>query len=125
MAIDRTAAGHPVTPDGRYFVVRGRLWRMSDPSLDDAERQRLVNQLMDARRAVGTAKRASDEEGERIAHALVDSAKYALGERGPVWWDDGAPDLNRRMARGTSYAGWFAGVEACRFDENREPVIPP
>jgi len=22
---------HPVTPDGRYFVVRGRLWRMSNP----------------------------------------------------------------------------------------------
>jgi len=21
---------HPVTPDGRYFVVRGKLWRMSD-----------------------------------------------------------------------------------------------
>jgi hypothetical protein len=20
---------HPVTPDGRYFVVRGRLWRMA------------------------------------------------------------------------------------------------
>lgn len=30
---------HPVTPDGRYFVVRGRLWRMADPSLaeDDGE----------------------------------------------------------------------------------------
>jgi hypothetical protein len=25
--------GHPVTPDGRYFVVRGRLWPMSNPSL--------------------------------------------------------------------------------------------
>jgi len=21
---------HPVTPDGRYCVVRGKLWRMSD-----------------------------------------------------------------------------------------------
>jgi hypothetical protein len=22
---------HPVTPDDRYFVVRGRLWRMANP----------------------------------------------------------------------------------------------
>jgi hypothetical protein len=29
---------HPVTPDGRYFVVRGRLWRMANPGLDEAER---------------------------------------------------------------------------------------
>ena len=25
---------YPHTPDGRYFVVRGRLWRTSDPHLD-------------------------------------------------------------------------------------------
>ena len=31
----------------------------------------------------------------------------ALGERGPVWWTDGAPDLGRRMARNTPYAEWF------------------
>jgi hypothetical protein len=24
---------HPVTPDGRYFVVRGRLWRPANPGL--------------------------------------------------------------------------------------------
>ena len=24
---------HPVTPDGRYFVVRGKLWRMANPNL--------------------------------------------------------------------------------------------
>jgi hypothetical protein len=40
----------------------------------------------------------------------VDAAKRALGERGPVWWTDGAPDLNRRMAKGTPYAEWFAGL---------------
>ena len=28
----------------------------------------------------------------------------ALGERGPVWWTDGAPDLNRQMARNTALA---------------------
>ena len=41
----------PVTPDGRYFVVQGRLWRMSDPALETAQRESLVKQLMDARAA--------------------------------------------------------------------------
>jgi hypothetical protein len=40
------AAAYPVTPDGRYFVVRGRLWRCSDPSLDEGTRQALVGELM-------------------------------------------------------------------------------
>nr|CUT16714.1 hypothetical protein CDS [Bradyrhizobium sp.] len=31
---------HPVTPDGRYFVVRGRLWRMSDPDLAVQDKER-------------------------------------------------------------------------------------
>lgn len=44
------------TPDGRYLIVRGRLWRATDPSLSEQERQRLVNELMDARRAVKAAK---------------------------------------------------------------------
>nr|WP_321163541.1 hypothetical protein [Sphingomonas sp. Leaf339] len=104
------ASGHPVTPDGRYFVVRGRLWRMADPSLSDVERQRLVDELMRARRAVGIAKRAETLLAERSARAAVDEAKRALGERGPVWWQDGAPDLNRHMARNTPYADWFADL---------------
>jgi len=33
------AQRYPTTPDGRYFVVRGRLWRCTDPSLSEAERQ--------------------------------------------------------------------------------------
>jgi hypothetical protein len=33
---------HPVTPDGRYFVVRGRLWRMADPDLDPERKLELV-----------------------------------------------------------------------------------
>lgn len=97
----------PLTPDGRYFVVRGRLWRMSNPALDEAERARLVNELMGARRAVGAAKKASDAAALAQARAQVDRAKRALGERGPVWWDDGAPDFNRRMAMNTPYADWF------------------
>lgn len=101
---------YPSTPDGRYFVVRGRLWRTSNPDLPPEERQLLVNQLMTARRNVGLAKKAADSEAERSARAAVDAAKRALGERGPVWWNDGAPDYNRKLAANTPYADWFAGL---------------
>jgi hypothetical protein len=101
---------YPITPDGRYFVVRGRLWRTSDPSLSTEERQSLVDRLMTARRAVRTARRTDDKAAEAAAHAAVDVAKRALGERGPVWWDDGAPDFNRHLARNTPYAAWFGGL---------------
>jgi hypothetical protein len=108
---------HPVTPDGRYFVVRGRLWRCADPSLPEPERARLVGALMAARRGVATARRAGDAAALAAARAAVDVAKRALGERGPVWWTDGAPDLNRRMARNTPYAAWHAAVtEAAAAD---------
>lgn len=99
-----------VTPDGRYIVVRGRLWRATNPSLPEPERQRLTQALMDARRAVKAARAAADRDAEDAAHRAVDAAKQALGERGPVWWTDGAPDLNRKMARNTAYADWFVSV---------------
>lgn len=100
---------HPVTPDGRYFVVRGRLWRMSDPALDPLARERLVRGLMAARRAMGEARRACDRAAGAAAKAEVDRAKRALGERGPVWWHDGAPDWNRHLAKNTPYADWWTG----------------
>jgi hypothetical protein len=34
----------------------------------------------------------------------VHEAKTALGERGPVWWDDGAPDYTRKLLKNTPYA---------------------
>ena len=98
---------HSVTPDGRYFVVRGRLWRMANPSLDETVRATLVRALMAARRAVGAALRAGDPDAESAARADVDRIKHELGEPGPPWWSDGAPDLNRHMARNTPYAGWY------------------
>lgn len=101
---------HPVTPDGRYFVVRGRLWRMANPGLDKEERTHLIGRLMRARRAVRDAKRGADPEAEAAAHKAVDEVKRALGERGPVWWDDGSLDLNRHMAKNTTYADWYANI---------------
>ena len=65
---------------------------------------------MQARRQVGLARRAGDLDAERGARASVDAAKRALGERGPVWWTDGAPDFNRRLAANTPYADWYAGL---------------
>jgi hypothetical protein len=97
-----------VTPDGRYVVVRGRLWRRSDPALEPERRQELVEELMDARRAKGAALRAGDDAAREAARARVEAAKRALGERGPVWWDDGAPDLTRHLARTTAYADWWS-----------------
>jgi hypothetical protein len=99
-----------VTPDGRYIIVRGRLWRRTNPDLPDVERKHLVQQLMAARRAAGVAKKRGDEAALAGARAAVNAAKIALGERGPVWWQDGAPDLNRRLAQSTPYAGWYAAV---------------
>ena len=100
---------YPQTPDKRYFVVRGRLWRLSDPSLAQEERETLVRDLMTGRRAVRDAK--GDPTALKAAREAVDRAKRALGERGPVWWTDGAPDYNRRMAKNTPYREWFEGLE--------------
>jgi hypothetical protein len=71
----------PVTPDGRYFVAGGR------------------HGAWPIRISI-----------EAFAHKAVDVAKRALGERGPVWWRDGSPDLNRRMAKNSSYSSWHAAL---------------
>jgi hypothetical protein len=103
-------AGQPLrTPDGRYIVVRGRLWRAANPHLSMEEKQHLVAALMDARRQL---RGVAAPEMRAAARVAVDAAKTRLGERGPVWWDDGAPDFNRRMARNTPYAEWFAETTA-------------
>lgn len=65
---------------------------------------------MKARREVGAARSQADAEAEAVARLVVHRAKVALGERGPVWWTDGAPDFNRHMARNTPYADWFANL---------------
>ena len=99
------------TPDGRYIVVRGRLWRATDPHLPEERRAALVRDLMDARRAVRDALKAKDETAEKEARARVHAAKVALGERGPVWWDDGAPDYNRHLLKNTPYADALSDPE--------------
>lgn len=77
------------TPDGHYVVIDGRRWRATNPNLPEAERQKLVNELMAARRAVGVALKRKDKAAEISARARVHAAKVALGERGPKWWESG------------------------------------
>jgi len=93
------------TPDRRYMVIRGRLWRLSNPFLDPAVHAQLVRELMSARRAV---RDATDSRERMTARQRVDRAKRGLGERGDVWWDDGSPDYNRRRVIDSPYAAWFA-----------------
>lgn len=101
----RTSGRQVLTPDRRYIVVKGRLWRTTNPDLSQTEKERLVNELMDARRAVKAAK--NERCLLREARAKVNAAKVALGERGEVWWTDGSPDLNRKMVENTPYREWF------------------
>lgn len=107
-ASTRGASFHPTTPDGRYFVVRGRLWRKANPELSPERSDELVRQLMAARRAM--KRKAIDPVQRQALRDAVDTAKRALGERGAPWWDDGAPDYNRHLVKNTPYAGWHAAL---------------
>ena len=101
---------HPVTPDGRYFVIRGQLWRCSNPSLKEEVRQSLVDDLMAARREVKEAKASDNTSQMKLARENVQKAKVALGERGPVWWEDGSPDFNMHQVTNSPYAEWFSSL---------------
>lgn len=65
---------------------------------------------MSARREVKAALAANDPERLKQARHSVNAAKVALGERGPVWWQDGARDFNRHLVRNTPYREWYDGV---------------
>lgn len=101
---------YPITPDGRYFVVRGRLWRKSDPRLTDEQRAGLVRQLMRARNDLCLARRRGDDALRKDARARIQRAKEGLGERGAVWWTDDAPDYNRKLAVNTPYREWYESL---------------
>ena len=85
------------TPDGHHVVIDGRKWRATNPNLPPEERQKLVNELMSARRAVGAALKAGDAEAEKAARHRVNTAKIALGERGPKWWEAAAEEKDKNF----------------------------
>ena len=101
---------YPTTPDGRYFTVRGRLWRKSDPSLTEEQRAKLVRELMTARNDLCQARRRQDDALRLSARARIQVAKEELGERGAVWWTDDAPDYNRKLAVNTPYREWYESL---------------
>lgn len=82
---------------------------MSDPRLSEARRKSLLNSLMEARRDV--KKYQGDPDQLKLARARVNEAKIALGERGPVWWEDGRPDENRVFVQNSSYKTWWRSLE--------------
>ena len=69
-------AAYPTTPDGRYFVVKGRLWRCTNPSLPPASKAALVKELMQARRSKGEAMRKGDAADREQARERVDLVKH-------------------------------------------------
>lgn len=104
----------PETPDGRYLVARGLLKRCSNPELDDKVRRKSVKALMQARMS-------NDKNG-------VIAAKTELGETGPVWWDDGAPDYSGSAPVDTVYADWWnalmRSVKQERQSQNQWADLP-
>ena len=86
----------PHTPDGRYLVSKGILKRCTNPDLEDDIRRKSLKTLMQARMK-------KDREA-----AL--EAKVALGEAGPVWWDDGSPDYSGSAPDVTPYEQWCASL---------------
>lgn len=98
------------TPDGRYIVVQGRLWRSANPTLSAERKVRHMRELLNGRRALKAAKLSGDEAAITAARQRVALAQVGLGERGKVWWKDGAPDLNRTLVKNSPYATWYASV---------------
>ena len=77
----------PDTEIFRYFVINGRRWRKTDPSIPPKLQKQLVRELMSARRAVKTAKSTDDDHAMALARSRVNDAKISLGERGRPWWE--------------------------------------
>ena len=97
-------------PYGRYIVVNDRLW-VQIQSDTYTRRTRAVHKGSDGcapDRREGSARRGS--RSVQAARKLVDEAKIALGERGEVWWDDGAPDYGRKLVKNTRYAQWWTAL---------------
>ena len=104
------------TPDGRYIIVRGRLWRATNPNLPEADAARHRQQLGQARSDIAKANRTDDDTLRKDARGRVHQAKLALGERGPVWWPGDAPDLTRHLIKNTPYADWWSRQEKHEAD---------
>jgi len=88
----------PHTPDGRYLVSCGVLKRCTNPALDDIVRRRALKKMMQGR-----------INGDKES---VIEAKIQLGEAGPVWWEDGAPDYSNQPPDSTVYRNWWRSLDS-------------
>lgn len=82
--------------DDHWFVVNGRRWRRTDPSLPSELVASLQSHLGRGRSGVGVAKRAGDDDAVAAARRRVGLAKHGLGERGPKWWEEPEDDRLER-----------------------------
>ena len=57
----------PITPDGRYFVVRGGLWRCSNPHLSEVRRDDTDRKSIMASCSFGRPVTTCDEMKEAVA----------------------------------------------------------
>ena len=89
-------SGASVPDDERWFVIDGRRWRRTDPSLPPDVVEALTSHLGRGRSGVRAGKRADDDDRVAAARRRVGLAKAGLGERGPYWWDEPEP---ARLAR--------------------------
>lgn len=81
-----------------------------DCRLDETKRKELVSRLMSDRRVVLDVKQSADLEAEVAAQKAIDDFNRTLSERGPVWWKDGSPDLDRHIVKNTPCAAWYAKI---------------
>jgi hypothetical protein len=101
---------HAVTPDGRYFVISGRLWHMANSDLEEAERADFVGRLMAARRAVRDAKKRADREAEAAGKAKIATMGMLCGGLTERYGPDASSLAARRLTdfivRGMKAQNW-------------------
>ncbi len=66
---------------------------------------------MTGRRKKRTAMQQKDRTAREAAQDEIERTKRSLGERGPVWWTDGAPDFTGHVVHNTPYANWFVNQQ--------------
>ncbi len=95
----------PHTPDGRYLVSKGVMKRCTNPALDDEFRRKMLKTLMQARM-------------KKDRGAALD-AKVALGEAGPLWWDDDPQDYSGCAPETTPYKQWWNALSDAEHEAGK------
>ena len=67
------------TPDGRYLVIQGRLWRAPNPALPAHAKVQCMRELLNGRRALKAAKASGDEDAIATARKQVARAQVGQG----------------------------------------------